>query len=74
MKMNVNHKVLTFVEYRAVSRVFQNIDPPPLSPTSECVLPPHQSRGGTHSPVGEGGGGSIFRKTERHRIGLLQYV
>jgi hypothetical protein len=33
-----------YVEYRAVSGVFQNIDPPP-SPPSECVLPPHQMRG-----------------------------
>jgi hypothetical protein len=24
--------------------VFQNIDPPPPSPLSECVLPPHQTR------------------------------
>jgi hypothetical protein len=40
------HKVLTYVEYRAVSGVFQNLDPPPPSPPSECVLPPHQ-RGGT---------------------------
>jgi hypothetical protein len=27
-----SHKVLTYVEYRAVSGVFQNIDPHPLSP------------------------------------------
>jgi hypothetical protein len=33
-----SHKVLTNVEYRAVSGVFQNIDPPPSTP-SECVLP-----------------------------------
>jgi hypothetical protein len=39
------HKALTNVEYRAVLCVFQNIDPPPLSPPSECVLPPHQRRG-----------------------------
>ncbi len=31
------HKVLTYVEYRAVSGVFQNIDSPPPSPPSECV-------------------------------------
>jgi hypothetical protein len=36
------HKVLTYVEYRAVSGVFQNIDPPPpLSLHPSCVLPPH---------------------------------
>ncbi len=39
------HKVLSYVEYRAVSGVFENIDPPPPSPPSECVLPPHQRRG-----------------------------
>jgi hypothetical protein len=26
--LSVDHKVLTYVEYRAVSGVFQNIDPP----------------------------------------------
>jgi hypothetical protein len=30
-----NHKVLTYVEYRAVPDVFQNIDPPSPSPNSE---------------------------------------
>ena len=39
------HKVLTYVEYRVVSGVFQNIDPPPPTPPSECVLPPHQKLG-----------------------------
>ncbi len=54
-----------------MSRVFQNIDLPPPSPPSECVLPPHQRRGGTHKPGGEGVGGSIFRKTRD--IGLASY-
>jgi hypothetical protein len=31
--------------------------PPTPRPPSECVLPPHQRQGGTHSPGGEGGGG-----------------
>jgi hypothetical protein len=32
----LHHKVLTYVEFRAVSGVFQNIDPPPpLQPASE---------------------------------------
>ncbi len=44
----LSHKVLTYVEYRAVSGVFQNIDPPHPSPPSECVLPPHQ-RWGVHT-------------------------
>ncbi len=32
------HKVITYIEYRAVPGVFRTIDPPP-SPPSECVLP-----------------------------------
>jgi hypothetical protein len=66
------HKVLTYVEYRAVSGVFQNIDPPPPSPPSECVLPPAPKAGGTPSlgPVREVGG-SIFWKTPD--IGLASY-
>ncbi len=59
------------VEYRAVSCVFQNIAPPtPLSTQREC-LPPATKAGGTHSPGGEGGGGSIFCKTKD--IGLASY-
>jgi hypothetical protein len=62
-----NHKVLTYVEYRAVSGVFQNIDPPTLSPLSECVLHPHQRR---YTMAGRwGSGGSIFWKTP----GLASY-
>ncbi len=38
------------------------IDPHPLSPKRECP-PPAPKAEGTHSPGGEGGGGSIFRKT-----------
>jgi hypothetical protein len=60
------------VEYRAVSCVFQNIDPPPISPPGECVLPPTKA-GGIHSPGGEGAGGgeSIFWKTQD--VGLTSY-
>ncbi len=49
--------------------------PPTPSPPCECVLPPHQRRGGTHSPGGEEVGGHIFNVLEdaRHWIGLLQY-
>ncbi len=36
---------------------YKLLTPTPSLP-SECVLPPHQRR--THSPGGEGGGGSIF--------------
>ncbi len=48
-----NHKVLTYIEYTAVSGVFRIIDSPP----SECVLRPHQRLGGTHSLGGEEVGG-----------------
>ncbi len=65
------HKVLTYVEYRAVSGVFQNIDPPPpLHPAS--VSSPRTKGGGVqHSPGGEWIGGSIFWKTPD--IGLASY-
>ncbi len=67
------HKVLTHVEYRAVSGVFQNIDPPPPYPPSECVPPPAPKVVGTQSPGGEGGVGVNILEDSRHRIGLLQY-
>ncbi len=64
--LGVTHKVLTYVEYRAVSEAFQNIDPPPpLHP---------KRRGRTHSPGGEGGEGAnilVFWKTPD--IGLASY-
>jgi hypothetical protein len=43
----VQHKELTYVEYRAVPGVFQNIDPPSPSPPGECVLPQHPRQGYT---------------------------
>jgi hypothetical protein len=43
------HKVLTYVEYRAVFGVFQNIDsPPPLHPAS---VSPRTKGGGVHSTL-----------------------
>jgi hypothetical protein len=57
-----------------MSLVFQNIVPPPPSPPGECVPPGPAfvgGEGGTHSPSGEGGGGSIFWKTRD--IGLPSY-
>jgi hypothetical protein len=57
------HKVLTYVEYTAVSGVFRTIRPPTRSPPSECVL------------AGRWGcGGLIFQDFgARHWIGLLEY-
>ena len=69
----VQHKVLTYIEYRAVSGVFRNFDPPPPSPPSECVLPPLQRRGNTLAGWWGGWGVNInILEDSSHRIGLLQ--
>ncbi len=53
----IRYKVLTYVEYRAVSGVFQNIDPPPpFHPASLSVPPSAPKAKDTHSPDGEGVG------------------
>ncbi len=67
----LSHKVLTYLEYRAVSVVFQNIDPPPL-PLASVSSPRTKGGGGTHSPGGGGGGVNILEDA-RHWIALLQY-
>ncbi len=56
-----------------MSLVFQNIDPPhpPLCPASVQCTPRLCCGGRTHSPGGEGDGGSIFWKTRD--IGLPSY-
>ncbi len=57
------HKVLTYKENRAVSGVFQTIDPPP--PSTQQVCPPLAPKaGGTHSPGGEGVGGQYFGRRQ----------
>jgi hypothetical protein len=76
----ISHSVVgrtTKYLHRVQSSVWRlpNYWPPPPTPSSpsECVLP--RTEGGgytTHSPCGERGGQSIFRKTP-HWIGLLQY-
>jgi hypothetical protein len=45
--MHTIHKVITYVEYRAVAGVFQNIDPPP--PTLRVCPPPAAKAGGMAS-------------------------
>ncbi len=65
-----SNKVLTYVEYRAVSGVFQNIDPP--FPPSECVLP-RTKGGGVHTRRAVRGWGFNILEDARHRIDLLQY-
>jgi hypothetical protein len=42
----INHKIHTYVEYRTVSGVFQNIDPHPLSTLRVCPPPPRTKGGG----------------------------
>jgi hypothetical protein len=58
-----NHKVLTYVEYRAVSGVFQNIDPPPpFHPAS--VFSPHTIGGGRVHNRRERVGGQNFGRRQ----------
>ncbi len=66
------HKVLSYIEYRAVSGVFQTMDPPlPLHPAS--VSSPG-TKGGGYTLAGRWGGGGVnISEDARHWIGLLQY-
>jgi hypothetical protein len=64
------HKVLTYIEYRAVSGVFRTIDPHPPSPSSECVLPPRA--GGAHTGRAVRGLGGV-NISEDARLGLASY-
>jgi hypothetical protein len=63
-------KVLTYIEYRAVSGVVRTVDPPPLLHQAS-VSSPRTKGGGVHTPGRRGGGGSIFWKTPD--IGLASY-
>jgi hypothetical protein len=68
------HKVLTYIEYRAVSGIFRTIDPHPLSLYRVCPPPaPKAGGGGVHTRRGVcgWGGGSIVRKTPD--IGLASF-
>ncbi len=70
-----NHKVLTYIEYRALSGVFRTNDPPPhpLSTQRLCPPPTPKAGGDTHRAVRGWGGGniSVFWKTAD--IGLASY-
>jgi hypothetical protein len=65
----MNHKVLTYIDYRAVSGVFRTIGPPPSLHPARAPAP---KAGGTHSPGGEGMGVNISEDA-RQWIDLLQY-
>jgi hypothetical protein len=60
------HKVLTYIEHRAVSDVFRTIDPPPPLPPASVSSPRTKGGGGggTHSPGGEGVGGQYFGRRQ----------
>ncbi len=65
------HRVLTYIEYRAVSGVCRTIDPPPPLHQASVFSPRTKGGGGVHTRRAVGGGGSIFRKTPG--IGLASY-
>jgi hypothetical protein len=70
--VNAAHKVLTYVEYRTVSGVFQNIDsPPPLRPASVSSPRTKGRGGGIHTRQGVRGWGVNILGDARHWIGLL---
>jgi hypothetical protein len=66
---NHGHKVLTYIEYRAVFGVFGTIEPPPPLPLTSVSYPRTKGGGGGG---GEGWGVNISEDA-RHWIGLLQY-
>jgi hypothetical protein len=72
LTMGTGHKVLMYVEYRAVSVVFQNIDPPPPLHPASVSSPLHQ-RWGVHTRRTVRGRGVNILEDARHWIGLLQY-
>ncbi len=62
------------VEHRAVSGVFQNIDPPPpLHPVSVSSPRPAPKAGGVHTRRAVRGWGVNILEDARHWIGLLQF-
>jgi hypothetical protein len=68
----VQLKVLTYIEYRAVSGVFGTIDPPTPSSPSACLFP--RSKGGeVQTRRAVRGWGVNISEDARHWIGLLQY-
>jgi hypothetical protein len=59
-----DHKVLTHVEYIAVSGVFQNIDPPPPLPLASASSP-RTKGGGVHTRRAvRGVGGQYFGRRQ----------
>ncbi len=70
---SAGRKVLTYIEYRAVSGVFRTIDPPPPPPPTQRVCPP-PARGGGYTLGGRwGGAGGGVNISEDSRLGLASY-
>ncbi len=70
--MVYRHKVLTYIEFRAVSSIFQTVHPPPLLPLAS-VSSPRIKGGGVHTRRAVRGWGVNISEDARHWIGLLQY-
>ncbi len=62
----------TVTKYLHIKSTEQYLASSKLQYPANVSSPPHQRRGGTHSPGGEGLGGQYFGNA-RHSIGLLQY-
>jgi hypothetical protein len=60
LHMWFSHKVLTYVEYRAVSGVFQNIDP--SSPLHPASVSSHLTK--SREDTLDGGGGQYFGRRQ----------
>jgi hypothetical protein len=58
------HKVLTYIENRAVSGVFRTMDPPPPLHPASVSFPLTKGGGSTHSPGSEGVGGQYFGRRQ----------
>jgi hypothetical protein len=76
--IGLKHKVLAYIEYSTEQCLAASELLTPLPLSTQRVCPPPRTKGGggrgeggTHSPGGEGGGESIFRKTPD--IGLASY-
>ncbi len=68
------HKVLTYVEYRTVSGVFKNIDPPPPVRPASVSSPRTKGRGVHTRRAVRGVGGSIFWKTPDIRLASYSII
>jgi hypothetical protein len=68
--ITIRRKVLTYVEYRAVSGVFQNFDPPP---PFQFHPPPHPRRGGGGVHTRRAVRGQYLEDARRLLLGLASY-